>query len=83
MIQRLNINQLINLMRKGFHVEVRVLLMPGLFSRHELSLDGRTVIDFSYVDGSETRYSIRRFRKESIVARAAGLNNLILEQKRR
>ena len=80
-MKRLNLKQLIGLMKNGFHVEVKALLMAGLFSRHELRLDNKTIIDFSYVDSCTTRYTLPEFKRQSIIAKAAQRNNLILEQK--
>ena len=44
-------------------VELKFSLNFGLYSRHELSLvDGR-IEDFSYVDESRSRYTIKEYKK--------------------
>jgi hypothetical protein len=56
-------DEILQRLRKGKRIELKFNLNFGLYSRHELRLDDRIIVDESYVDGSVSRSSIAEYRR--------------------
>jgi hypothetical protein len=56
-------SEVLQYLKKGKTVELKFHLNFGLFSRHELCLVDGKIEDFSYVDESRSRYSIKEYKK--------------------
>ena len=52
----------------------------GVVNMEAILEDGDTICDLSYVDGEETRSTLKAFELNSIVARVAKQNGVIVEQ---
>lgn len=72
-------DEVLALLRKGKSVELRVHLCSILFSRHELTLVGGKIEDFSYVDDSTNKYTIKQYRK-SFYGKRFKSNAVVIEE---
>ena len=61
-MQMITFNEVLAHLEEEKAVELKFNRIGGVFSRHELSLDDRKIIDFSYVDDSTSTYTIKQYK---------------------